>query len=469
MENRKLSRRDFLCLSAAAATGALVAACAPAAPQIIEVEKEVPVERVVKETVIVEKAAPPEKKEVTFWYTAGETAPCVFEVGVDSFNQQDATRKVEASQKADLPQIIFSALAAGAGPDIFPTHGPSYTVQLAQADLVLNLDPFIDKYGWDERFAAWSLDVGKVGGTLYCLPNEVETIVLWYNKTVFEDNGWEPPTTTDELVALCEKIEGAGIIPFAGQAGECEECNEWYFIEFMNKVAGPDKFYRALIGEIPWTDPGFEEGIALLTDMMQRGWWMGDLKTFLATTFDEYPSSLATGEAAMNMEGTWFYGAVDDYFTEDNPNEWAIAPFPSKTGDAIYSIGLGSAWSGNSATKYPDVVGEFLNHYFSPEIQGEIFSKCALAPAAVGVKAEQMEGVDPRIAKALEDMNVAFKAGNYGYTTWTFFPPKSLAYVYENLESVWLREITAAEYLQGLDEIFAEELVEGAVPPIPKR
>jgi len=43
--SKKFTRRDFLRLSAAVATGAIVAACAPAAPQIVEVEKEVAVEK----------------------------------------------------------------------------------------------------------------------------------------------------------------------------------------------------------------------------------------------------------------------------------------------------------------------------------------------------------------------------------------------------------------------------------------
>ena len=65
MEKRRLSRRDFLRLSAATTTGLMVAACAPTAPQIVEVEKpvvvekevvkEVPVEKIVMQTVEVEK------------------------------------------------------------------------------------------------------------------------------------------------------------------------------------------------------------------------------------------------------------------------------------------------------------------------------------------------------------------------------------------------------------------------------
>ena len=62
---RTVSRRDFLRLTGAVATGAIAAACAPAAPQVVEVEKEVPVKEVVVQTVEVEKivAATPKPLE----------------------------------------------------------------------------------------------------------------------------------------------------------------------------------------------------------------------------------------------------------------------------------------------------------------------------------------------------------------------------------------------------------------------
>ena len=52
-------------------------------------------------------------------------------------------------------------------------------------------------------------------GKLYSIPSEIETLVLYYNKTLFEQNGWEPPKTLDELTALAEQIDAAGVIPFA--------------------------------------------------------------------------------------------------------------------------------------------------------------------------------------------------------------------------------------------------------------
>ena len=66
-------------------------------------------------------------------------------------------------------------------------------------------------------------------------------------------------------------------------------------------------------------------------------------------------------------------------------------------------------------------------------------------------------------------MNEAFAANNYGYTTWTFWPPKSETYLIEEIEKVWAGEMTAEEYLQGHQEIFDAEREAGAVPPIPER
>ena len=59
------------------------------------------------------------------------------------------------------------------------------------------------------------LNLGQVDGKLYSVPMEVETLVLYYNKTLFEEKGWTPPTTIDELMALSEEIAAAALFPSA--------------------------------------------------------------------------------------------------------------------------------------------------------------------------------------------------------------------------------------------------------------
>ena len=142
---------------------------------------------------------------------------------------------------------------------------------------------------------------------------------------------------------------------------------------------------------------------------------------------------------------------------------------PSQTGEPIYDIGIGNTASINRNSRYPAETAEFLSYSFSPEAQARLLRNCGKAPAPVRLTRDAMEGVDPRIASLFVALAATSDAGGYGYTTWTFWPPKSNAYIYEEIERVWAGEIAAEEYLQGLDELFQAELAADAIPPIPRR
>ena len=145
------------------------------------------------------------------------------------------------------------------------------------------------------------------GWPLYSIPDEIETLVLYYNKTLFEQNGWEPPTTLDELMALAEQINAAGIVPFANANAEWRPANEWFVGEFLNHSAGgPQKVYDALTGGMHWTDPDFVAAIEALNQMQQNGWFSGGLDRYYTATDAETGAMFGAGEAAMKIEGTWF-------------------------------------------------------------------------------------------------------------------------------------------------------------------
>ena len=114
------------------------------------------------------------------------------------------------------------------------------------------LDAYAEQFGWNDRFAKGSLEPRQGKRQALQHPDEIETLVLYYNKTLFEQNGWEPPKTIDELMALAEQINAAGIIPFAHANAEWRPANEWFVGEFLNHSAGgPQKVYDALTGKAP--------------------------------------------------------------------------------------------------------------------------------------------------------------------------------------------------------------------------
>jgi raffinose/stachyose/melibiose transport system substrate-binding protein len=413
--------------------------------------------------------------EIEFWLnvTSGSTtAECVVEQAVDTYNALGSGTTVNATVQANNWQATQTAVAGGGGPDIVGTPGPSFAMQLALAGRLVPLDEFAEQFGWNDRFAEGSLDLGMADGQLYSIPTEIETLVLYYNKTLFEQNGWEPPTTLDELTALAEQVQAAGIVPFANSNAEWRPANEWFVGEFLNHSAGgPQKVYEALTGSIPWTDPDFVAAIEALNQMQQKGWFSGGLDRYYTATDAETGAMFGAGEAAMKIEGTWFVANADEFFGEiaGNENEWSWVPMPSVSGEAIFDLGIGLTHSINANSEHPEETAAFLDYLYSPETQARLLSTCGVVPSAVDLEGQELTGVDPRLAEMLAALNEAFAEGNYGYTTWTFWPPESETYLIEEIEKVWAGEMTAEEYLQGHQEIFDTEREAGTVPPIPER
>jgi raffinose/stachyose/melibiose transport system substrate-binding protein len=409
--------------------------------------------------------------KLTLWFdtTGGaETAECIIANAIDPFNGQDGVQ-IEATLQPNNWDATRTALAGGAGPDIVVTPGPSFVFELANAGQLLSLDQFAAQMGWTESFVPWALDLGKVNGQLYSLPTEVETLVLYYNKTLFEEQGWTPPKTYDELMAVAQTAADADIIPFAHVNKEWRPANEWFVGEFLNHGAGgPTKVYEALSGTTPWTDQSFVDSLNLLNQMQQNGWFMGGLDRYYTGTFDDASAALAAGEAAMKIEGTWFQSDAQVFF-EESGQEWGWVPVPSADGAAYFDLGIGSTYSINAKSANPEGAANFINYYFSPEMQAKLAVTCGLAPAPVTISPDQLTGLDVRYGEILTALNTASTENNYGYTTWTFFPPKTETYLIEEIEKVWAGDITVEEYLQGLQTQFDQEKAAGEIPPMPAR
>ncbi len=266
---------------------------------------------------------------ITMWFdtTGGpETAECMIANAIDPFNAQGGPQ-VEATLQADNWTATRTALAGGAGPDVVTTPGPSFGYELGEAGQLVPLDEYATQYGWSDTFIPWALDLGRVNGQLYSIPNEIETLVLYYNETLFEEHGWTVPTTLPELMTLAETIAAEGIIPFAHTNAEWRPTNEWFVGEFMNHHAGPEKVYQALTGEAQWTDPAFVEALTMLNQMQQNGWFMGGLDRYYTTPTADANALFSEGEAAMKIEGTWFVNDALTFFPEVE-QEWNWAPCP---------------------------------------------------------------------------------------------------------------------------------------------
>ncbi len=416
------------------------------------------------------------KVKIIIWGDVTDADPasgttCYQDNLVVPFNAQSTTTEVEISLLSNVWEAQLTALQGGAGPDMVEAPGPSLMGQLAKAGQLVALDDFAAQYGWNESLAPWALKLGVVEGKLYSLPSQVESVVLYYNKTLFEQQGWQPPKTIDELIALSEQIQAAGIIPFAHSNADWKGVNEWFVGEFLNHVAGPQKVYDALTGQIPWTDPAFATSIDILNSIVEKGWFMGGMDRYYTATYDERLQAFADGKIAMDIEGTWAIADFADYFGEKSAinADWGWVPMPSETGETIFDLGIGNSYAINAQTPHPESVAEFINYLFLPDTQSVLLAKCGSVPGPVKVNKALLADQDPRYLEILDQLYTAAENNNVGYTTWTFWPPKSETYMIDYIENVWAGTMTTEEYLAGLQDVFAGEAAAGDVPPIPAR
>ncbi len=414
-----------------------------------------------------------QETSVTIWAGDDDTGSCWSSMLEETFPRDDIDVEVVLQPGSNLVDTQRTALQGGAGPDITFSHGPSFMLELASAGLLLNLDVYADEYNWAERFAPWALDLGRVEGSLYSLSEELETVVMYYNKTVFEENGWEVPTTMGDFFALGEAIMDAGLVVMGPAFSECAPCVEWSVSVFLSHYAGPEMVYEALTGQRAWTDPAFQEAIGELKRIVQEGWFMGSLDLFFSDTFDSAHALFGAGEIAMSFEGTWMLdNYTRDFFGEvaGNDNEWDWFSIPTTFGeDQFFIIGVGSSWGISSATQNPDEAAAVLDYYYSPAFQAMIFEQCGVAPAPLIYEGDVFQNADARVARLYQEFGQASAMGNVGYTSWSFWPARTNVCLWEQIVRVYDDQISVEDYLAGMQAEFEEEFADGLIPPIPAR
>ena len=157
---------------------------------------------------------------------------------------------------------------------------------------------------------------GSVDGKLYAAPlgANVKSFV-WYSPKMFADNGWEIPTTWDDMLALSDTIAATGIKPWCAGI-ESGEATGWPATDWLEDVllrsVGPDVYDQWVAHEIPFNDPAVVEsldnvGAILKNDKYVNG-GIGDVSSIATTAFQDGGLPILDGKCAMHRQAS-FYAA----------------------------------------------------------------------------------------------------------------------------------------------------------------
>ncbi|MDC0497977.1 ABC transporter substrate-binding protein [Alphaproteobacteria bacterium] len=421
-------------------------------------------------------ASPVLSKTVITWWGEGSAVrdPDVIDIIENRFNAQHDDIELDIVFKEEVSETTRTALLSGTGPDIFESPGPSYIKMFQDAGFVKSLDEYDKKYGWQDKLLPWAYNSGVFDGEFYAFPKNYESMIYFYNKTLFEENGWSLPTNLTEYEALAETIQAKGMYPFAYGAQGWQPTHEHLAGNYINTVAGPDNMYKALIGEKKWTDPEFVESLKLLKKHMDAGYWSGSLENYYALGWDDFNGQFANRDSAMLMIGSWGFNPTVSGFA-DKTDEWDWAPLPMLTpegGNPNYQLAIGSTISINAASENADTAAYVLDWVISNREQVlELTGRFNFGAWLLPLKYQESDfgDVDPRIKRFLMDFAKTTGEGNYGYTTWSFFAADPGVHIWKDMEVVWANDITVEEFLEDHQKLWDKARKKNNTLPIGDR
>jgi multiple sugar transport system substrate-binding protein len=321
-----------------------------------EVEKVV--EKVVKETVVVEKVVG-EPVEIDMWGWTG----LIWEAIIESFNEQHEFITVNLSELGENvfgDQKFMTAVAAGKGPDAAIQNRHTF-MQFAAKGLYQDVTAFFDESGLTRSdFTPVQIEESSWDGRIYGLPIFTDVRYLYWNKEHFAEVGLDPntpPATWAELEMYADKLnvrdssgnlERIGFVPYLFG-------NSWMWLwGFLNKAPAISEDKRIILCD----DPRWTEALQWMVDFYDN--YIGDFE--LANAFSEAISSAGLGQpfiagkTSMSATGDWFVGNL----LRSPGVDWDCAPMP------IPPDGEKSTWScGYSivtppSAKYPKAAWELM-------------------------------------------------------------------------------------------------------------
>lgn len=411
--------------------------------------------------------------EFWFWGTSPQNQDVMKKVLVDGFNKSQTKCTLKVTYDNAVDNNVAVALSADQGPDVVYGSGPSFAAAYAAQGKLADMTPYAKKYGWDKRVLTAMYKAGTVKGKLYSLPNSLNDIGVFYNVQVLKDLGVKPPKTIAQLESIMDKAIAKGLYGSVTGNKGWKPVNQNYASVFLTQVAGGKAVYNALQGKIDWTSPVIAAAVDKSAQWYKKGYFSG--KDYSNLNFVESMGLLAQGKAPFFVGPTLAFQFAANFFNDANGNSanLGFVPFPATSASLpypYYTLGTTASLSINAASKNKACAAAVINHMMQAKF-GEQMTAVWPGYWAVPVKdfkadPKKFKGIARPFVTAINAMIRGVDQGNYGFFIGTFFPPAT-ATKWTDIDSVWMGQLTTAEFLTQVQTAFDSEKAQGLVPPVP--
>ncbi len=332
---------------------------------------------------------------VTFAYWGDPAEAEAYETVISSFEAQNPGINVDGQYtpgRSDYKRRISTAFAGNQAPDVFLVNYREYG-QFADTGALEPLGPMLAESDTiaEDDFYPIALDAFRYNGdTLTCIPQNISSLVVYYNVDLFTQAGVPLPTdnwTLDDFTAaasaLTQDTNGDGTTDIYGLVTESSLIRYAPFIWTMGGeiVDGTDNPTQLMLDT-----PEARAGIDWFTNLGE-----GDLAVVPSKAevlAEDDLSRFMNGRAAMYFQSR----RVVPTLREIDGFQWDVAPLPQ--GDEPAGILHSDALCMNANAKDKEAAWAFIEYALGPEGQTELAQTGRTVPSLRAI-AESPVFLDP--------------------------------------------------------------------------
>ncbi|MGF3056288.1 ABC transporter substrate-binding protein [Microbacterium sp. YY-01] len=406
----------------------------------------------------------PGADSATMWALSGQPKEGIRQGTVDDFNENhpDGTLSVTFFQNDAYKTKIRTAIGAGQAPTLIYGWGGGTLKSYVEAGQVEDLtDFFADNPELKDKLFDSPFGAATIDDRIYAMPvQDVQPIVLFYNKEIFDEAGVTPPETWDDLLDLVDTFNAAGIAPIS--LGGQSRWTSMMWLEYLfDRVGGPEVFDAIFAGEADaWSNPDALKALEMAQELVAAD---GFVKGFASITADSNADQalLYTGKAAMMLHGGWTYGPMKNDgagFVQDGKLGWAEFPvIDGGKGDPANVVGNPSNFFSISSAA-TDEQKEIAKNY----LKDGLFTDYEIDALIDGGGVPVVNGIEDRLA-ATDDgdyltfvYNLAGNAPNFQQSWDQALNPTAAEALLNNIDQLFSRSITPQQFADNMNKTIGQ-------------
>ena len=274
------------------------------------------------------------------------------------FNELNPNIKVTVAIAAAYEQTLQGRISAGDPPDLIGIRAGNYSLYIIEGGNVMDLtgQPFLSNVR-DDILKAQTYD-----GKVWYLPIDAAAVGCIYNKKVYSDLNLSVPKTWDEFIKNCDAIKAAGIIPVVYPGAD-----SWTLLQALCAFAaplvyGPDPdfdIHAVRDGTKSYAGPEWTKALDYYTQVRDNY----ANKDFNSLNYATANQMMASGEAAMAMQGIWDVAAIQSV----NPDADLGFFIPPTADTPLLILGSDFAFGVSSVTKHKTEALKYLDYLTSKD------------------------------------------------------------------------------------------------------